>query len=258
MYYKRKIHGITAVEVWFRIPADIEEFSPVCSCHDIPEEFQFPQGWHLIARRNARTLVTDLTLAPEELMQRCESNVRNEIRRAGRDGAACIQYCSDELLRHDDRISEFDAAYAEMHRQKNMQVTSVANHMREQCKAGILALTVGLNEGKPAAYHVYVMGDGIARLLYSVSVFRNAETSAQRSAIGRCNRYLHYQDMLWFKKQGYAVYDWGGYATDPALAAINAFKKGFGGEEVPRYHAVFTSSKIIRTGYHLLEKVRRL
>ena len=190
-------------------------------------------------------------------MMRCERNVRNEIRRAEKDGAVCRYYTSDDLCCRDELIVQFDDAYAEMHRKKEMTVVSVANYMRQLCKAEMLSLSVCEYEGETVAYHVYIVGDGIARLLYSVSVFRDTENSSKRTAVGRCNRYLHYADMLWLKEHGFTVYDWGGYATDPALASINAFKKGFGGEEQPRYHAVMTNRKYIQIGYKIWKKLRR-
>lgn len=68
---------------------------------------------------------------------------------------------------------------------------------------------------------------------------------------------LHYEDMLWLKGQGYTCYDWGGYATDPALESINAFKRGFGGEVQPRSYMVITSKRWARFAYLVLEHTRK-
>jgi hypothetical protein len=70
-------------------------------------------------------------------------------------------------------------------------------------------------------------------LMQSASLFRDAETSAERNMIGRANRYLHWRDMLAFKAFGCLVYDLGGVdlaGRDPATTRIAAFKRGFGGE----------------------------
>lgn len=258
MFYKRTAKGIPSLEIWFRNPELKEKKDcPILFYHDMAEEIVLNKGEYLLTGRNARTLVSDLTLSQEDLMMRCEGTTRYKIRRAAKEGAICKQYTSDELLGRDELIRQFDDAYAEMHRKKEMAVVSVANYMRRLCEEGMLSLSACEFEGEIVAYHVYIVGDGIARLLYSVSIFRDTENSAKRAAIARCNRCLHYEDMLWFKKWGYEMYDWGGYATDSALEGINAFKKGFGGEEQPRYHAVMTNRKYIQIGYKIWKKVRR-
>ena len=58
-------------------------------------------------------------------------------------------------------------------------------------------------------------------------------------------------DMIYFKKEGYAIYDFGGYAygtNNPDLIGINNFKDQFGGElvEESNFSPVLTS--IILTG----------
>lgn len=56
---------------------------------------------------------------------------------------------------------------------------------------------------------------------------------------------------------GVATFDWGGYATDPALESINAFKRGFGGEIQPRTYAMITSKRWVRFAYLVLEHTRK-
>lgn len=83
------------------------------------------------------------------------------------------------------------------------------------------------------AIHVYVVDEKntIARLLYSAT---NSELFEENKAlIGRANRLLHFNDILFFKNEGFERYDLGGYAhntTDNSLKGINKFKAGFGGE----------------------------
>lgn len=189
-------------------------------------------------------------------MQCCSPNVRTKLHRAAREGVGCVLYGAQDLRTLPDLLAEFDTAYAEMHRQKQMADSSVLPYLQSMVASNVLAISVAYIEGKPVAYHGYVTGDGIARLLYSVSVFRGCEDNALRNAIGRANRLLHYEDMLRFKELGYTVYDWGGYATDPALENINSFKAGFGGSLASRYNVTTTAHWLVAVGYRVWEKWR--
>lgn len=258
MFYTRKNKGLTLLEAWFQLPPPSVRGKYAASfLHNIPPPFVPEKGEYIIKRRDGQTLVTDLTQSGEELMLRCERNVRNEIRRAKKDGAQCRHYMAEELRSREYLLRQFDKAYMEMHRSKGMAAPSVFTYMQQLLRANMLSISTCSIGDQIAAYHVYITGDGIARLLYSVSVFRNTEDGALRSAIGRGNRMLHYEDMLWLKGQGYTCYDWGGYATDPALESINAFKRGFGGEVQPRSYMVITSKRWARFAYLVLEHTRK-
>jgi len=49
--------------------------------------------------------------------------------------------------------------------------------------------------------------------------------------VGMANRFLHFENIKYFKENGYKEYDFGGYAyntQDKHLQNINAFKAAFG------------------------------
>ena len=57
--------------------------------------------------------------------------------------------------------------------------------------------------------------------------------------MGRANRFLHLEAIKLFKKDGYSLYDLGGYAkntTDPVMIGINKFKDSFGGRLLEESH----------------------
>jgi lipid II:glycine glycyltransferase (peptidoglycan interpeptide bridge formation enzyme) len=56
--------------------------------------------------------------------------------------------------------------------------------------------------------------------------------------IGRANRLLHWEDILYFKQEGLSYYDFGGWSSDTTnleRQKINAFKESFGGVIIPQY-----------------------
>lgn len=259
MFYTRKLKGITVLESWFQRPdPNIERKYATHFYQSMAQPVTLKPGEYLLSSRDGMTLNTDLTLTEEELMMRCDRNVRNKIRRAKKDGAQCLHYTAEALHGREDLLRQFDEAYVEMYRSKGRSIPSVFAYMLQLLQADILSISTCSIEDQVVVYHVYIAGDRIARLLYSVSVFRCAEDSVLRNAIGRSNRMLHYEDMLYFKGLGYTGYDWGGYAMDPALEGINAFKRGFGGEVQPRYYALKTKSKGLYLAYLLLKFIKRV
>ena len=64
-------------------------------------------------------------------------------------------------------------------------------------------------EDTPYVFHSYIvdMEDKQVRLLHSCSSFRSEKLLA--NLIGRINKLLHWEDMIYFKKCGIRQYDWG-------------------------------------------------
>jgi hypothetical protein len=82
------------------------------------------------------------------------------------------------------------------------------------------------------AMHCYItdLQTGRARLLTSALTI---DTHHDKKTLGRANRFLHDQDIEYFFKLGFKIYDLGGYAKDTnveVLRGINSFKDSFGGE----------------------------
>jgi hypothetical protein len=85
--------------------------------------------------------------------------------------------------------------------------------------------------------HSYILDcESLRVALYkSSSSYHVEQNAAKRNFIGRANRWLHFQDINYFKSYGFKVYDFGGYAKstlDAKLKNINNFKKSFGGSIV--------------------------
>jgi len=68
---------------------------------------------------------------------------------------------------------------------------------------------------------------GITRSLYAVS--GNLPEELRRDA-GHISRWLCWQDIQFYKQEGYRIYDWGGISKHGELAGIDEFKKSFGGK----------------------------
>ena len=97
---------------------------------------------------------------------------------------------------------------------------------------GALTLSTAYIEGKAAVYHTHLFDQDVARLLHSASLYREAEKDNSRNLVGMANRYLHFEEMKYFKQQGIRSYDWGGAGKGEDVLSITEFKESFGGEHV--------------------------
>lgn len=184
--------------------------------------------------KQVRTLVTDLRLTPEELMQKCKSNVRNEIRRAPKEGVGVCMVDNSQV--NDQEIGEFLDFFMEFWGTKggsDETIDKYRKEINELVKNNAFCITKAILNGKPIVYHTYVVGEDFARFYQSASLFRQDNIDAK--IVGFANKYLQMEDMLYFKKLGKTIYDWGGAGQRDEVAAITKFKEGFGGDELFYY-----------------------
>ncbi len=167
------------------------------------------------------TKIVDLTLTEKEILDQFNKTTKYDAGRAVRDN---IQFQLEE------NAEDFISFYNEFAKSKGLLLISNNMYFRDPSQ---FQITEAVYEGETLVLHSYLT-DATAkrvRLLHSASLFRKMENSEKQMA-GRANRFLHYQDMLFFKEKGFVEYDLGGYAkdtTDEELLKINAFKECFGG-----------------------------
>ena len=197
------------------VPAGLDEWSPFAS------------------------LVHDLTLDEDTLFSSLDANTRYEVRRAdSRDGLEAELVTSPRA-----ELDAFCAFYDEFAAQKGLQA-SYRRALDAMCDDGRLVLSAASRAGERLVWHAYVTDGTNAALLHSASHFRTA--AANRSLVSRANRWLHWRDMLAFKRIGVATYDWGGLFEDesvPEQASVNRFKRCFGG----RPHRAYTGVALLTT-----------
>jgi hypothetical protein len=97
--------------------------------------------------------------------------------------------------------------------------------------------------------HAYIVSDNTARLHQSASLFRNSDDPEYKKMVGRSNRLLHWDDILYFKSLGIKWYDFGGWYGGPETTGtykeqllINQFKESFGGQKKQEYSFILPSS----------------
>ena len=189
------------------------------------------------------TMLTNLSGTDEDIMALLHRDTRKQVRRAEREGISIERYDCSQL----DILNDFNLFYRKFSDSKSevsdILKVSVQLHMLKRiANAGMLEVSRATGgDGEPIVYHVIIIADGRARVHHSASHFREDQSSERRHYLGRANRYLHLQNMLHYKHQGYYQYDMGGWYSgkdNASLLRVNQFKEEFGGRVVCEYDAL--------------------
>jgi hypothetical protein len=206
----------------------------IARLHSIPEPLK--------GARNIEswTLLNDLAETDSDIMALLHRDTRKQVRRAEREGISIERYdCQDLSV-----LNDFDFFYNKFSESKSevrdvLKISVQLHMLKKIAKAGMLQVSRAMGrDGEPLVYHVIVIVDGRARLLHTASLFREDQSSEHRHYLGWASRYLHAQNMLHYKRQGYFQYDWGGWYAgrdNESLLRVNRFKEEFGGKVVCEY-----------------------
>lgn len=198
------------------------------------------------------TLISDLSCSEDELRAKMTKTVKNEINRSIRENVAINSYDGREIT--DSLLEDFSSMYYEMYEEKGLHGHYLpVNELKEYAKHNALVVTTAEIDGKIVVYHSYIKDDAHSRFLQSCSEFRVAD-NATRNAIGRANKYLHWNDWMLLKSMGIIEYDWGGIASYDNPNGIDRFKMSFGGEYRKYYNISAVCSPRAKL-YNWLRKV---
>lgn len=223
----KKHHGIQVIDCWYAEHAlrqnGIIRYQEACK----------PLGKQVT---EFRTLISDLTEDEDQILSHFSKNCRYEVRRAERENVVCTTVFGKNITQEEiDRFADFFGDFWESKGIPYTEKEKCRAQIRQYADAGAFALTKACVDGKILVYHTYIVGDNRVRLYQSASQFRTDDT-VSTNLIGYANRYLHYQDMLWFKSQKKESYDWGGAGMNEDVESITKFKESFGGTPAVYYN----------------------
>lgn len=238
--YRKKM--LRLAQIWFEpVPAGrtagTEKGTDIAFYHQVEK----PVSGLFAISRPFHTQVSDLTLPGEELFSQISKTERYQIRKNMRDDVTVENWDSPSLLEHPEVLEGLAEMFEAMYASKNTPKTMNREQILQYAKAGGLFVTCVKKDGEALVYHSYTMDEKNARLLHSVSDFREREDA---SLIARSNKRLHWADMELFSSMGIEVYDWGGISSLEKPNGIDSFKMKFGGQLVTRYN-VFLGRTIL-------------
>lgn len=223
---RRKKHGVNFREIWYaEEPCGLDGIL-------LYRGAKKPIGRVL---RQVRTLITDLRQSEEELIARCQKDCRYQIRRAVREGIHTEYKLGNEITEQD--IENFCRFFLEFWQSKGIQEGTYEKYREEietYAEEGVFAISCAKVDEEVLVYHTYIVGDDFVRSYQSASQFRR-DDKAKARIVGIANRYLHKEDMLYFKSLGKTIYDWGGAGEREEVKSITEFKESFGGEPLYYY-----------------------
>lgn len=190
-------------------------------------------GWRFgFARLPFHTMLVDLDSTPEAILGQFQPRTRSMVRKAQRIGVVTAverDHCS---------FLEFYNRFAQL---RGLAVLP-PSHVLASAERSVV--TKASLDGQLLVTRGYLIDRvaGRARNLVNAAIDEPELDPEIARMIGSAHRCLIYEDMLRFRADGLATYDFGGYAvgtTDAKLANINRFKDSFGGRIVaePTYRS---------------------
>jgi hypothetical protein len=181
------------------------------------------------------SLLTDLSVAEDAILERFGKDCRYKIRRAESKDGLRLEFIAEPA----GRLQEFCEFFDAFARQKS-HAPCDREWLAAACAARQLALAAVMRDGEALVWHAYLLSGRTAWLQYTGSRYRDRDND-YRALVGRANRWLHWQAMLRFRELGLQRYDWGGMFEDESVAeraGINNFKRDFGGALVHSYECI--------------------
>ncbi|MBL0358095.1 MAG: hypothetical protein IPP72_15055 [Chitinophagaceae bacterium] len=191
----------------------------------------------------SHTIELDLGQDEETIIGNFSKQIRQQARVAETEGISC-SFNNGET----DKFVDFFNDFA---RKKN---TSLVSRRRIEEFGDNITLSFALFNGEVLAAHSYLTDKETGIVRHHHAATRRLDEQIDRNLIGRANKYLTSKNIIYFKQQGYKVFDFGGYAkdtTDESLKGINNYKLLFGGK-------VVESVNYFTYGYWLLKKLSGL
>lgn len=252
MYKKR---GFKINSIWF-----CEDIDSIVS--ESKGDFIFIHGSCVNKYKNALiieqlSLQTDLRVPLGEIFQQFNRTYRRHINKAKEEKIESVQYNSVDLKKNPYLLDSFKKEYEEFIKLKGIKngynEAAIAKYVNNEN----IILTKAFKGEESYAQHIFICEDNVARLLYTVSNFRSNEFDS--NMVGRCNKYLHWNDIQYFHNNKFKVLDWGGINSKENTNGVDTFKKGFGGKDVAYYNIIIGKSLIGKVALKLLKllKVKR-
>lgn len=209
------------------------------------------RGW-----QEYHTCMNVITKPEDELLAAVNKAVRYQFRRSEKDQIEIRFYTRADIEQSPELMDTFAEIYERMYQSKGADTKLNVSAIQKYLEADGIVFSAVWHEGEMLVFHSYICDATDARLLHSASCFR--EESANQSMIGRANKRLHWEDILYFKKKGLLRYDWGGISDFDNPNGIDEFKLKFGGQKIT-YYNVFAGNtllgKLAVTAMKLLKRV---
>lgn len=210
------------------------------------KEIRKKRIWGII--KVSYTIENSLLPTVDEIFSGFTATTRYDIRRAEKEGIEC-RFIND--------IHGFVEFYNAFAKERGIPPTSRKRVME---MGDNLKLSFAFFNGQIVSTHSYIVDKKIGIVRFYQSASSRFDNHFDPAGIGRANKLLQYRDMIYFKEQGYKIYDFGGYSENTqnkGLLGINQYKLSFGGKITTCYSCYSFGYYIIMRIAEILELLRR-
>ena len=191
----------------------------------------------------SHTIELALEQDAETIIANFSKQIRQQARIAETEGISCSFDNND--------IDTFVPFFNDFARKRN---TNLVSHRRIEEIGSSIQLSFAFYNGEVLAAHSYLVDKEVGMVRHHHAATRRLDEQIDKNLIERANKYLTTQNIMYYKQQGYKIFDFGGYAkdtTDEGLKGINNYKLLFGGK-------VVESVNYFSYSYWLLKKISKL
>jgi lipid II:glycine glycyltransferase (peptidoglycan interpeptide bridge formation enzyme) len=262
IYYKEK-HGTKMAEIWYNYQEQPVKKVDVLRYKYVTERKEKAASFEALW-----TLLLDLEKPEDELFLGIRKNTRYEINRAKNKDAIEHTTLLEKGEINEKKIQSYIDYYNTFADSKSRSHIFFSD-VEQFYNNGSFCVRSASAGNERLTMHAYVVSDSTARLYQSSSLFRNSHDGAYKNLVARANRFLHWEDMLYFKRGGgIRWYDFGGWYGGEATTQsyreqllINQFKESFGGEKKQEYSFMESASllgKMAVSIHSMLDTMKKL
>lgn len=182
------------------------------------------------------------------IFARLSPGFRNEVRRAEKEGVYTSYQTSLDIL------EECFTSYIEFSKEKKIafiRKSTLENYLSENS----LLISRAIHKGIVIRYHLYVKSNFCCSLLASFPSL-NKQNDYKKTFLGWANRFLHWSDMVHFKKAGIGSYSLGGIGN--SIEAKNSGIAKFKHEMTPEVECRYNGIVAISLKYKIYRFLRKL
>ncbi|TQR17343.1 hypothetical protein [Psychrobacillus vulpis] len=186
------------------------------------------------------TVYIDLTKSEEELFQKLHRTNRKQISKASMHDFHILVIDKPTIadIRAFQKFYNHFAKFTNTYSCNSFHI----NTMSKLKDKNALIITQLLNEeNEVLCYRLYISDGDTVFSLYSASHFRLKEKAEEKRVLSIANRYLLWNNILYFKKLNYSIYDMGGVTANEN---VRSFKLEFGGEITQVYSGYEANSLV--------------
>ena len=222
--FNRSFYFFKQNETWFNVNTSWKKILTLNSYLYIDSNIKVNS---FMVREKCYTLIIDLNEDIEQIKSKFNPTVKNEIKKGISNNIDC---------NFENNIIKFSSFFSEFANLKNLYQPKIETF--QTLTDNFLTSFAKLN-GEIIVAHSYIADpiEGVVRLFQSAS--KRLDLNYNISVISQANKLLTYHDIVYFKKCGYKLYDFGGFAfqtKNKSLLGINQFKKSFGGRLIQYYN----------------------